>query len=305
MVGNETHDDAGVFWMSDEQALVQTIDFFTPVVDDPELFGRIAAVNSLSDVYAMGGWPITALNLLGLPSGKIPPEMVAAMLRGGSSVLAAAGVALLGGHSVDDPEPKMGYAVTGLVHPQHIWRNNTVKPGDQLFLTKPVGTGVIIKATKDDVARPSEISAATAMMEEPNRLAAEAIRAVDDPSACTDVTGFGLLGHAWEMARGSGVRLVIDSRSVPLLPGSYRQAVQDRFPAGSRDNLQYVLPHLAENLADRALLGLLADAVTSGGLLFAMDPAKGESLAQAFRQRGLALYAIGEAQAGAAQVRVS
>jgi len=181
LVGNETHDDAGVYWLNDQEALVQTIDYFTPVVDDAQLFGRIAAVNSLSDVYAMGGRPITALNLLGLPSGKLPPEMVSAMLTGGTRVMESAGVAVLGGHSVDDPEPKMGYAVTGLVHPDHIWRNSTSRVGDRLYLTKPIGTGLIIKAMKDSVAQSDEIEAATAMMTHPNQAAAEAIKPSETP----------------------------------------------------------------------------------------------------------------------------
>lgn len=304
LVGNETHDDAGVYWLNNQEALVQTIDYFTPVVDDAQLFGRIAAVNSLSDVYAMGGRPITALNLLGLPSGKLPPEMVSAMLTGGTRVMESAGVAVLGGHSVDDPEPKMGYAVTGLVHPDHIWRNSTSRVGDRLYLTKPIGTGLIIKAMKDSVAQVDEIEAATAMMTHPNQAAAEAIKTLGDPSACTDVTGFGLLGHSWEMAEGAGVTIVIDSARVPLLPGAYHYAVMDRFPAGSRDNLEFVAAHLNEKLADRALLGLLADAVTSGGLLFSMPAEQHEELTRAFVRHGIALAQIGEVQEGPPSVRV-
>lgn len=293
LVGTDTHDDAGVYLLTPDQALVQTIDFFTPVVDDPEWFGRIAAVNSLSDVYAMGARPLTALNLLGLPSGKLPPEAVGALLKGGNAVMAEAGVAILGGHSVDDPEPKMGYAVTGVVHPDHIWRNSTAKVGDRVFLTKPIGTGVVIKAIKDGLAQPQEIEAAIAMMSTLNREAADALRQVGDPSACTDVTGFGLLGHTWEMAQAAGVGIVLEPDRVPLLPGAERFAQADRFPAGSRDNLRYVLPHVKVNGQDAVRLGLLADAVTSGGLLFTVPSDQVKPVQTAFDRAGLPLYAIG------------
>lgn len=299
-MGNETHDDAGVFRISDEVALVQTVDFFTPVVDDPEHFGRIAAANSLSDVYAMGGIPLTALNLLAVPEGVLPPATLGAMLRGGQAMITEAGAALIGGHSIDDPEPKMGYAVTGTVHPDHVWRNSTAREGDLLYLTKPVGTGVVIKAIKDATAEPEETDAVIAWMEQLNRGARDLIAdTLGDPTACTDVTGFGLLGHALEMAQGCGLTLAIEARSVPLVAGSERQARADRFPAGSRDNLHYVEPYLAvEGPVPGWRLGLLADAVTSGGLLFTVSPAQAEPLEAEARRRGQPLYRIGRVERG-------
>ncbi|CAB1128162.1 Selenide, water dikinase [Candidatus Hydrogenisulfobacillus filiaventi] len=300
LVGNETHDDAGVYRISDDVALVQTVDFFTPVVDDPEHFGRIAAANSLSDVYAMGGIPLTALNLLAVPEGVLPPATLGAMLRGGQAMITAAGAVLIGGHSIDDPEPKMGYAVTGTVHPDHVWRNSTAREGDLLYLTKPVGTGVVIKAIKDAVAEPAETEAVIAWMERLNRGARDLIvDTIRDPSACTDVTGFGLLGHALEMALGSGLTLAIRAEAVPLVEGSERQARADRFPAGSRDNLRYVEPYL---LVERPVpdwrLGLLADAVTSGGLLFTVPEGRAPELEAEAARRGQPLFRIGRVERG-------
>lgn len=304
LVGNETHDDAGVYQLSEELALVQTVDFFTPVADDPELFGRIAAANALSDIWAMGATPITALNLLAVPAGKLEPEAVGAMLRGGAAVMAEAGVAILGGHSIDDPEPKMGYAVTGVVHPQAIWRNSTARPGDRLFLTKPIGTGVVIKAMKDGIAEAAVAEAALAAMQTLNRQAYEILREAGGPTACTDVTGFGLLGHTWEMAQGAGVTFILDARAVPLLPGSEALAREDRFPAGSRRNLEYVRPHLRVGWDDPPLLQLLADAVTAGGLLFTVSAEAAAGIMARFRGYGHPLYLIGQVEAGPAQVVV-
>jgi selenide,water dikinase len=304
LVGNETHDDAGVFLLQPDLALVQTVDFFTPVVDDAEVFGRIAATNALSDIWAMGAEPLTALNLLAVPSGKLDPASVGAMLRGGAEVLREAGVALLGGHSIDDPEPKMGYAVTGLVHPAHIWRNSTARPGDRLYLTKPIGTGVVIKAIKDGVANPEVAEATQAAMLTLNRAAYEAIRSWGDPTACTDVTGFGLLGHAWEMAEGAGTTIEIESGAVPLLPGALELARSDRFPAGSRRNLEYVLPHLEDHCPDPALLALMADAVTAGGLLFTVPESATSAVESAFEGRQVPLYPIGRVHAGPPRVVV-
>ncbi len=298
MVGNATHDDAGVFQLSDETALVQTVDFFTPVVDDPYQFGRIAAANSLSDIYAMGGKPLTAMNLLATPAGQLDPRVVAKMLAGGQDVINEAGCSVIGGHSIDDPEPKMGYAVTGLVHPQHIWRNSTATVGEVLFLTKPIGSGVVIKAIKDGRASTEMLEAVTAMMSSLNRDAAEAIRQVGDPGSCTDVTGFGLLGHLWEMAAGAGVQMEIWPESIPLLPGALALADENRLPAGSVRNFHYVAPHSEGLDRENALHRLLADAVTSGGLLFTVSRERSEAIEESFRARGLSLWAIGEVLAG-------
>lgn len=305
LVGNETHDDAGVFRLDAERALVQTIDFFTPVVDDPETFGRIAAVNSLSDIWAMGGVPLTALNLLAVPQGVFRDEDLGAMLTGGETVMVQAGVSLLGGHSIDDSEPKMGYAVTGLVHPDHIWRNATARPGGLLYLTKPIGTGLIVKAVQAGTATEAATMAATGAMLTPNREAAEAIReAVGDPEAATDVTGFGLLGHLWEMCEASGVHAIVRAARVPLLEGSLALAEADAFPRGSRRNLDYVRAHLTAEGVPSSLLGLLADAVTSGGLLFTVLPEESHSLEDAFRRRSLPLWQIGEMTAGPPHITI-
>lgn len=304
LAGNESHEDAGVFRLTPDIALVQTIDFFTPVVDDPQTFGRIAAANSLSDVYAMGGEAITALNLLATPAGVLDPAVVASMLEGGQAVMKEASCSIIGGHSIDDPEPKMGYAVTGIVHPDHIWRNHTAQPGDVVYLSKPVGTGVVVKAIKDGLAEPEATQAAIAMMATTNRAAKEAIRAVGDPSACTDVTGFGLLGHLWEMAQGAGVKIVLERAAVPILPQALPLALADRFPAGSRRNWEYVSTHVVLNERPDALDYLLADAVTSGGLLFSVPVADSGRVESEFAARGLNLWRIGSVYAGSAQIRI-
>lgn len=303
LVGNETHDDAGVFRISDDMALVQTVDFFTPVVDDPRLFGRIAAVNSLSDIYAMGGTPLTALNLLATPADSLAPDVVSAMLAGGQEMMDRARASIIGGHSIDDPEPKMGYAVTGLVHPSHIWRNDTAKPGEIVFLTKPIGTGLIIKAIKDGTADRQTAEAAETMMATLNGPAQEAIRAaVGDPGACTDVTGFGLLGHLWELAAGSGVRIRLDSERVPVLPGARELAEQKAFPRGSLRNWEFVQEHVELDRVPGFREWLLADAVTSGGLLFTAPEESREELQSAFQERGLNLWEIGLVLPGVARV---
>lgn len=305
LVGNETHDDAGIYGLNPDQALVQTVDFLTPVVDDPELFGKVAAVNSLSDVYAMGGVPITALNLLAVPEGILSEGEIGAMLRGGQSILDLANCRLLGGHSIDDKEPKMGYAVTGLVHPDHIWRNSTAGSGDILYLSKPIGSGVIIKAIKDDQASPEMVNGVLRMMLTLNGTARDTIKLLGDPTACTDVTGFGLLGHTWEMAHGADVSIEIHASQVPILPGAYDLAQQGKFPSGSLRNRDYVASHL--DIApgvDTTTVTLLADAVTSGGLLFTVNEKNAASLETTFSRQQVPLYRIGRILPGPAKVRV-
>ena len=303
LVGNGTHDDAGVFRLTDDLALVQTVDFFTPVVDDPRTFGAVAANNSLSDVYAMGGTPLTALNLVAFPADRLPLAALGAMLDGGREVLEAAGVNLLGGHSIDDPEPKMGYAVTGVVHPDHIWRNSTATAGDLLYLTKPIGTGVLVKGIKDGTADADWIAATVAALLASNGPAAQVLRGLDGPSACTDVTGFGLLGHLWEMAEGAGLSVVLDPSRVPLLPGAQILAARDAFPGGSRNNRLFFEPHVTDRLGiDDARLGLLFDAVTAGGLLFAVPAHAGHAVEDAFSAKGLPLHRVGRFGDGPAAI---
>ena len=293
-MGNETHDDAGVFLLDATRALVHTVDFLTPVVDDPYIFGQVAAANSLSDIYAMGATPLSALNLLAVPDGILTPQTIGQMLRGGQSILDLAETALLGGHSIDDPEPKIGYAVTDIVHPDRIWRNSTARPGDRLLLSKPIGSGVIIKAIKDGDATDAMADAVIAMMTTLNREAKEALEEACIPTAVTDVTGFGLLGHVWEMAVGAGVGIHIDATQVPLLPGAAALAQSNRFPAGSRRNLDYVRPHLQVNRVESWLLTLLSDAVTSGGLIFTVRAEDEAKVHRSFAAKGLPLYAIGQ-----------
>ncbi len=304
LVGNETHDDAGVFQLTPDLALVQTVDFFTPVVDDPYLFGQIAATNSLSDIYAMGGRPVTALNLLATPADVLDPAVVSEMLRGGQDVMAEAKTSLIGGHSIDDNEPKMGYAVTGTVHPEHIWRNNTASVGERVYLTKPIGTGVIVKAIKDGHADAATTDAAIAMMATLNRGAADAIAAVGDPGACTDVTGFGLMGHLWEMADGSGVRIRLLMDAVPVLHGARELAESGAFPRGSLRNWEYVAPHVTMASAVTPMHHLLADAVTSGGLLFTVKAGQDDEVLASFGTRGAPIWHIADVIDGAPGIEI-
>lgn len=266
LVGFDTADDAGVYRLSPECALVQTVDFFTPIVDDPFTFGRIAAANALSDVYAMGGRPLTALSVLCYPA-KGDLDDLKEILRGGAETMIAAQCVILGGHSVNDDEIKFGYAVTGLVHPDHVWANAGARPGDVLTLSKPLGTGVIGTAIKRGLAHPDHIQAAVDSMAALNRT--EGIEA----HACTDITGFGLLGHAREMALASNVTLEIDSARIPLLPGALDYAMAGALPGGLNNNRNFAscAVRFLSNLPPE-LEALLYDPQTSGGLLLAQSP---------------------------------
>jgi selenide,water dikinase len=265
LVGVETGDDAAVVRVADGAAIVHTADFFTPVVDDPYDWGRIAAANALSDVYAMGGRPVVALNLLCWPAERLPYELAREVLRGGAQVAALAGCHLAGGHSVTDAEPKYGLAVTGWADPERLMRNDAGRAGMPLSLTKPLGLGVLNnrhKATGEVFPQAVETMVA---------LNAEAARAAlaSGVRCATDVTGFGLLGHLFKLARASGVTAVVDAAAVPMLDGA-REAVRDGYvPGGSRRNLEWVSPHLDRGPVDEETLLLLADAQTSGGLLVA------------------------------------
>lgn len=304
-MGNDTHDDAGVFRLDSHTALVQTVDFFTPVVDDPKTFGAIAAVNSLSDIYAMGARPLTALNLVGFPVSSLPGTVLADMLQGGQDVLVKAGVALLGGHSIDDTEPKMGYALTGLVDPGRIWRNSTAPEGHDLYLSKAIGTGVIIKGIKDGTAHADWAAAATTAMLTLNQAAQEVLHRIGGPSSCTDVTGFGLLGHVWEMAEGAHVGIEITAHAVPLLPGSLELARADAFPGGSRSNRIYFGGHvIAQDGIEDALISLLFDAVTAGGLLFTAGPEQREVLQALALADGIEFHRIGRILPGPARIEL-
>jgi len=269
LVGFDTNDDAGVYRLSDELALVQTVDFFTPIVDDPFTFGAIAAANSLSDVYAMGGSPISALSVVAYP-GSGDPEVLEAILRGGLEKMREAACAVVGGHSVNDPEIKFGYAVTGTAHPARVKTNAGARAGDALVFTKALGTGVIGTALKRGIADEASVNAAIASMLKLNRDACRAMLAFDT-HACTDITGFGLLGHAREMAVASGVTLEIESAAVPLLRGALDAVRAGAVPGGLKNNVEFAscAVELSTEI-DPALLQLLYDPQTSGGLLIAL-----------------------------------
>jgi selenide,water dikinase len=275
LVGSATADDAAVWRVSDELALVQTVDFFTPVVDDPYDFGRIAAANALSDVYAMGGRPLTAMNLVAWPLDQLGPEPLAEVLRGGLDVVRSAGAEVVGGHSIDDPEPKYGLAVTGTVHPGRVVTNAGGRPGDALVLTKPLGGGAIVTARKRGEADDALLAAAVAAMTTLNAEASAAAVAAD-ARAMTDVTGFGLLGHLHSLARESGVAAEIDAAAVPAIDGVAGLLADDRgISGGSRRNREYAsafatFADTVEPWRER----LVCDATTSGGLLVALDPAR-------------------------------
>lgn len=277
LVGFETSDDAGVYKLSDTCALVQTVDFFTPIVDDPYTFGAIAAVNSLSDVYAMGGKPITALSILAYP-GKGDLDDLAAILRGGADKLAEAGCPLIGGHSVNDDEIKFGFSITGIIHPQRIKANSTVHPGDALVLTKPIGTGVISTALKRDIADPDHVVAATQSMLTLNKYACEAMLE-GEVHGCTDVTGFGLIGHAREMAIGSNTTLQIHAEDVPLLAGALEYASRGAVPGGLNNNREFASSCVSiTGTIAPPLESLLYDPQTAGGLLIALPVLDADAL---------------------------
>jgi selenide, water dikinase len=275
LVGSATADDAAVWRVSDELALVQTVDFFTPVVDDPYDFGRIAAANALSDVYAMGGRPLTAMNLVAWPLDQLGPEPLAEVLRGGLDVVRSAGAEVVGGHSIDDPEPKYGLAVTGAVHPDRMVTNAGGRAGDALVLTKPLGGGAVVTARKRGEADDALLAAAVEVMATLNA-EASAAAVVAGASAMTDVTGFGLLGHLHSLARESGVAAEIDAAAVPAIDGVDALLADDRgLSGGSRRNREYAAAFATfadpvEPWRER----LVCDATTSGGLLIALDPAR-------------------------------
>jgi len=295
LVGVETSDDAAVYKLTDDLAIVQTLDFFTPIADDPYDFGAISAANSLSDVYAMGAKPLFALNIVGFPSNRLPMEVLHRILRGALDKAAEAGVSVIGGHTVDDTEPKYGMAVTGVVHPDRVVTNAAARPGDQIVLTKSIGTGIIATAVKRGLADEATTRQAIALMAALNRDAAEAMAEVG-VSACTDVTGFGLLGHLREMTAGAGVDAAVYADRLPVLEAARTFAGAGVVPGGTRDNLAFVGPHVdwGEDISEVQKL-VLADAQTSGGLLIAVPPERLEALLAALAERGVAEAAhIGE-----------
>ena len=295
LVGLEMADDAGVYRLSPELALIQTVDFFTPIVNDPYHFGQIAAANALSDIYAMGGRPLTALNIACFPLKTVSADILKAILRGGLDKLHEAGALLVGGHSVEDPELKYGLAVTGVVHPDRILTKAGARPGDRLVLTKPLGTGIIATALKGRLASPEAEAAMIQVMESLNRGAAEALEGLE-VHAVTDITGFGLLGHALEMAQASRVELTIYAARVPILSWARDYAAMGLVPAGSHANRRFCDRHLqVDPKVSQVELDLLADAQTSGGLFIAIAAAQAEMLLSRLRDKGVAAaMVIGE-----------
>lgn len=295
LIGTRTADDAAVYRVSETLAIVQTVDYFTPVVDDPYTFGQITAANSLSDIYAMGAAPLFALNIAGFPADTLPLEILARILQGGADKAAEAGISIIGGHTIKDAEPKYGMAVTAVIHPDKVVSNAGARPGDRLILTKPLGLGIITTAMKQGKVSAETIAAATEVMTTLNKGAAEAMAAVG-ANACTDVTGFGLLGHLSEMVRGSGVGAVISVTQVPVLEEAWSLVRQGIAPGGSRRNLEFIRERLAvaADVGEDALL-LLADAQTSGGLLIALPAADAERLKEELALRNVPVVAeIGE-----------
>jgi selenide,water dikinase len=284
--------DAGVYRLNDACALVQSVDFFTPIVDDPATFGRIAAANALSDLYAMGARPLTAMNLVGFPS-CLERDVLVQILRGGAEKLAEAGAVLVGGHTVEDDEPKYGLAVTGLVDPARLVSTLGARPGDRLVLTKPLGTGILATALKGEVISEAQMGEAIRGMETLNRDACAAMLAAG-VHACTDVTGFGLLGHALELAEASEVGLVIAAGALHIYPLVLELAATGLVPAGSYHNREYYLPRVVDReRLQPELVDILADPQTSGGLLMAVAPDRHAALHAELRARGVTAWSIG------------
>jgi cysteine desulfurase len=294
LVGNNQSDDAAVYRINESQAIVQTLDFFTPIVDDPYTFGAIAAANALSDIYAMGAKPLFALNIVGFPSNRLPLEVLKQILSGASDKAAEAGIQVLGGHTVEDTEPKFGMAVTGIIHPDKILKNSRAKPGDALILTKPIGTGIIATAMKRGILDQQFNNLAIQQMLLLNKTAADVMSAFP-VSACTDITGFGLLGHLHEMTFASGVEAEIHSGDVPLLPGAKEMAAAGIIPGGTLHNLEFVEKFIAwDEKVSYLKKVLLCDAQTSGGLLISLPEKYAADFVQKLSERNVTGVFIGK-----------
>jgi selenide,water dikinase len=296
LVGTETNDDAGVFRLTPELAIVNTVDFFTPIVDDPFVFGQVAAANALSDIYAMGAEPTTAMNIVGFPKGKMEIEVLVEILKGGADKVKEAGAVVVGGHSIIDPEIKYGMAVTGVIHPDRIIRNVGAREGDAIVLTKPLGTGIITTTAKVTTAKVvsgfsrtsrTSLTAAIASMVTLNATASTIMRRYP-VHACSDVTGFGLLGHAQEMASGSGVTIVLDSSALPLLEGAPDLAEEGHLTGGCRRNRAFLQDKISVDSSVRpGLVEVAFDPQTSGGLLIALPHADAQRLVVELRANGV------------------
>jgi selenide, water dikinase len=302
LVGLAPADDAAVYRLDDDRALVFTTDFFPPMVDDPALFGAIAAANALNDVFAMGGRPLVALSVAAFPE-ELPVETVRAVFDAAAAKVQEAGAVLAGGHTIRDPEPKYGLAVVGTVHPDALWRKSTARPGDAVFLTKPLGTGLVLAAAAKGVLGGEEAGEAARRMTELNDRAAEALRGFE-PSAVTDVTGFGLFGHAHEMAERSGARIELDAGMLPALPGALAAAAQGVRTGGDARNRDFAAAALELDGTPDDVAALGYDPQTAGGLLFTLPADKGPVLTARFAAEGLFLAGVGRVVDGSG-VRVS
>jgi selenide,water dikinase len=295
LVGLETSDDAGVYQLNDDVALVQTVDFFTPIVDDPFTFGQIAVANALSDVYAMGGTPLTGMNLVAFPIKTLPPSVLKDILLGGLSKMKEAGVALVGGHSIEDPEIKYGLAVTGVVHPNRILTNAKAKAGDKLVLTKPLGTGIISTALKAKMASEEAIQKTVESMGMLNRTASEWMKKFG-AHACTDITGFGFIGHALEMATASQVGIVVQAKAVPVFPEALEYAKLGLIPGGAYSNRDFFSCRVDMDPSVPSLLAdIFYDPQTSGGLLISLPSGEAEELVATLKkEKDVGSWIVGE-----------
>ncbi len=296
LVGFNKADDAGIYRISPTQALVQTVDFFPPIVDDPYWFGQIAAANALSDIFAMGGKPLTALNIVGFPLGTLPTSILTEILRGGNEKIEEAGAVVVGGHSIKDKELKYGVSVTGIIDIDKVITNSGAKPGDKLFLTKPLGTGIITTGIKRNAVDDELIDTVIASMAKLNRMAAE-LMVQFGAHAATDITGYGLLGHAFEMASASGVSIRIFADRLPLLPRAMELAGAGMIPGGAGDNREYIEPHVKIRAGlDKNLEHVLFDPQTSGGLLIAISLDKAAEFQSALKDANLPAEIIGQVE---------
>jgi selenide,water dikinase len=296
LVGHAGSDDAGVYRISDELAMVLTVDFFTPIVDDAYDYGRVAATNSLSDVWAMGGRPVVALNIAAFPEQKLPAEVLREIIRGGADVARDAGVSIVGGHTVDDPEVKFGFAVVGLIDPRRIVRNGGARVGDKLILTKPIGTGVLATQLKAGALPVDGQRRLVGVMTTLNREAAERMLE-HDPHACTDITGFGLVGHAHEMAENSDVTVVLESSRVPFIEGAREAAAQSYLTAGASKTRRFLMEQNAVAVASELVpdvAALMFDPQTAGGLLIALAPEGADALLARLHKHHAQAAIVGE-----------
>lgn len=290
LVGIDTADDAGVYQINDQTALIQTVDFFTPLVDDPFLFGQIAAANSLSDVYAMGGKPLTAMNIVAFPIGALGDEVLLQILQGGQSKVTEGQAVIVGGHTIYDEEPKYGLSVTGIVHPNKIWTNASAQKEDLLVLTKAIGTGVLATAARAEMF-PLGVAAAIQSMVTLNKQAAE-VASQFNIHSCTDITGFGLLGHLYEMASASQVKVEISKKAVPFLVEALDAATMGLVPAGAYSNRDYLKSIIFDHGVEEPIRDLCFDPQTSGGLLFSLPKNEAEKLVSALRNVGISQATI-------------